>query len=216
MNQITIPDVHEAAARLLAPFGVGGLPPLFEDLDPEVLAKLQELGPQAAVGNIDPRYLAVGDASITPRYMGAVGIPAAAMAVAPQGAPVDYSPTEYVAAEVSYMGMGVTVIPAALVAGTPGTRVTVLQKPDRPIHPQQYKFPSNVQNLLLHQVVIGGSNMMANEAGIPIETLSEVSRMPQINMQTINPSTGIQMIVSNRALFDQEFSANIYGTMLRR
>lgn len=149
----------------------------------------------------------VGSADVQPMYVGA---PAVAVPQV-QGQQVNYSGIAYSAGELSYFGMGRTVVPAS----TPGFQTAVL-RPSRPITPQRFGCPSNVQGLLINAASIGGINLFASELGIPIEMFSEVSTFPQMNWPTLEPSTGIVFTLTNPGLVDLEFKPVFYGTQVRR
>lgn len=154
---------------------------------------------------VNPRY--VGDVAVRPRYVGA---PVNAVQTQGQpGTPIDYSPEQYVAGDVTWFGIGENVVPA----GSPGTTFKI--KPERPMTPQSFRSPSTVQRLYLKAISIAGTNIFASEDGVPIEFFSEVSTAPQILFPTINPSTGVALTVSNPAASDKIFSGAFYGTALR-
>ncbi|HLO20030.1 MAG TPA: hypothetical protein VK192_06005 [Sphingomicrobium sp.] len=160
------------------------------------------------VGDVDIRPRYVGDVSIQPRYVGA---PAEMVqSQGPLGKPVQYSPAEYVAGNVTWFGLGRTVI----TAGATGQVVSI--KPLRPITPQKIFCPSTNQGLLLAQASIGGTNIFANQAGVPIELFSEVSTAPQIEWPTIDTSVGIDFTLINPTLADIVFTGALYGTAVRR
>lgn len=156
--------------------------------------------------SVAPRY--VGDPSIDPRYVGAP----VAMQAAPQqqGAPIQYSPAAYVSGEVTWFGLGIT----SILPGAVGQIVSV--KPLRPITPQKIFCPSTNQGLLLSQASIGGTNIFANQAGVPIELFSEVSTAPQIEWPTIDTSVGIDFTLINPTLAAINFTGALYGTAVRR
>lgn len=156
--------------------------------------------------SIQPRY--VGDVSIQPRYVGAPVemVPQQA----PMGQPVKYSPADYIAGNVTWFGLGRTII----TAGATGQVVSV--KPLRPITPQKIFCPSTNQGLLITQASIGGTNIFANQAGVPIELFSEVSTAPQIEWPTIDTSVGIDFTLANPTGADIPFTGALYGTAVRR
>ena len=125
----------------------------------------------------------VGDAvTVVPQYPGRagspgvapyyVGVPAVAAGADPGGMAVQYSPQQYVAGDVTYLGFGSTSIPA----GSPGTAVPV--STNRPFTPQKMGCPSTVLGLLITQVNISGTNLLANSLGLPVELQSVVSTFP--------------------------------------
>lgn len=150
----------------------------------------------------------VGQPAVAPRYVGA---PAQALAVQqPLQQPVNYAPMEYMAGDVTLMGLGYTVIPA----GSISTPITL--KPIKPFTPQKLGCPSTVQDLLLKTISIGGTNIFANIEGVAIELLSEVSTFPQIDWPTLDPAVGIEFGVGNPTAADLVFKGALYGTAVRR
>lgn len=171
------------------------------------------LGNVGAVGDVDvmPRYApvgtAVGGATVQPRYIGA---PAQAQ---PTGTelerPVAYSPTTYRSADVSWFGFGTQSVAA-------GATIIVQLNPKRPFKPQKLFLPSTVIGLLITIADIGGTNMFANDAGIPVEIFSEVSTSPQLDWITVEPAVGIAFTVFNPTGGALDFSGSLYGTQVRR
>lgn len=157
---------------------------------------------------IHPNY--IGDPQIHPNYIGAP------IQQAPNGAngPITYSETEYVSGDVTWFGFGITAIPAA-VLGVPSTLIVSI-KPLRPITPQKIFAPSTNQGLLLGQASVGGTNIFANQAGVPIELFSEVSTAPQIRWPTIDTAVGIDFTLINPTAGIVPFTGAMYGTALRR
>jgi len=168
-------------------------------------------GNVGAVGAVDVGRRVVGGGTsvgypaVMPRYVGAP----AQMIEQPDAPAVQYSPSAYVAGDVSWMGLGATLIPA-------GGQGNVTVKPIRPITPQKLLCPSNVQNMLLLKASIGGTNIFASTNGIPIEIFSEVSTAPQIDWPTLDPAVGIEFTLQNLEAFDQFFKGALYGTSVRR
>lgn len=185
------------------------MPSIEDQIAAEMLAR--DEGGIGAVA-VQAHYPGVGQVAVTPQYPG-VGAPANFVPQQQQGAPgaapVNYSGAAYSAGDVSYLGLGVTSVPA----GTVNQRIQVL--PNRPFTPQWYISPSNVQNLLITQISVGGVGLLANELGMPIECFSEVSNMPQIMWPTLDPAVGIVYIVSNPTAQDRDFSGTLYGTSVR-
>jgi hypothetical protein len=166
-----------------------------------------------SVGDVDvmPRMIrsgvGVGGAMIEPRYIGA---PAQAVPQAQfQQSPVPYAPTHYASADVSWFGFGITAVPA-------GGTATVVLRPKRPFKPQKLFLPSTIIGLLITSADIGGTNMFANDAGIPIELFSEVSTSPQLDWITVEPAVGIEFIIQNPTVGALNFSGSLYGTQVRR
>ena len=183
-----------------------------------------QVGGFEAVGNY-PSYPAAGDlVNVVPMYPGQqrvgspavqpyyVGAPAAEMAQ-PSGQVVNYSPPQYVAGDVTYLGFGTdttNVVPA----GSVGTPIPV--GTNRPFTPQKMGCPSTVLGLYITQVNISGTNLLANSLGIPIELFSEVSTFPQILWPTLDTATGVQFVVANPTGADLVFKGAFYGTQVRR
>jgi hypothetical protein len=149
----------------------------------------------------------VGSPNVNPYYPG-VGLPAVA-ADNPAGQ-VNYSAPNYVAGDVTYLGFNATTIPA----GSIGTPVNVSTQ--RPFTPQKMGCPSTQLGLLINQINISGTNLLANSLGIPIELFSEVSTFPQILWPTLDTATGVQFVVANPTTGDITFSGAFYGTQVRR
>jgi hypothetical protein len=167
----------------------------------------QLLRDSGGVGDVSIRPRYVGDVAIRPRYVGA---PVSQVGTQGQpGQPVEYSPEQYIAGDVTWFGIGENVVPA----GSTGTTFKI--KPERPMTPQSFRSPSTVQRLYLKAISIAGTNIFASEDGVPIEFFSEVSTAPQILFPTINPSTGVALTVSNPSAVDKIFSGAFYGTAMR-
>jgi hypothetical protein len=158
------------------------------------------------VGDVDVRPRYVGDVSVEPRYVGAP----VEQVPGRTGAPVQYSEAAYVAGNVTWFGLGIT----SILANATGQVVSV--KPLRPITPQKIFCPSTNQGLLLSQASIGGTNIFANQAGVPIELFSEVSTAPQIEWPTIDTSVGIDFTLINPTAAAINFTGALYGTAVRR
>lgn len=152
-------------------------------------------------------YPGVGAAQVQAYYPG-VGAPAAQVPQLQERA-VQYSPTQYRSGEVSYLGFGRTTIPA-------GAEITVQINTKRPFTPQQLRIPSTVQDLLIMQALLEGTNLFANQAGIPVELFSEVSTTPPIDWFTIDTSTGAELVIQNPTGVDKTFSGAFWGTALRK
>ena len=150
---------------------------------------------------------AAGTPNVQPFY---VGVPAEATAPNASGQQVSYSPPQYVAGDVTYLGFAATVIPA----GSVGTPVNVSTQ--RPFTPQKMGCPSTTIGLLITQINISGTNLLANNLGIPIEIFSEVSMFPQILWPTLDTATGVQFVVANPGAAPLTFSGAFYGTQVRR
>jgi hypothetical protein len=177
-------------------------------------------GPFAAVGaypyvgdaiNVVPQYPgrpAAGSPSVNPYYVGAPAVDSGA-----QGQSVQYGPQTYVAGDVTYLGFGATSIPPTA-AGGQGTSVPV--STNRPFTPQKMGCPSTVLGLLITQINISGTNLLANSLGVPVELLSEVSTFPQVLWPTLDTATGVEFVVANPTLGALVFSGAFYGTQVRR
>lgn len=161
--------------------------------------------------NVQPVYPGqrVGGPAVNPFY---VGVPAVA-AQSPSGADVQYSPPQYVAGDVTYLGFG-TATTNTIPAGSVGTPVNV--STNRPFTPQKMGCPSTVLGLFITQINISGTNLLANALGVPIELFSEVSTFPQILWPTLDTATGVQFVVANPTGGPLVFSGAFYGTQVRR
>lgn len=179
-------------------------------------------GPFAAVGGYG--HPAAGDAiNVMPMYPGRVagpgvapyyvGVPAVPAGPDPSGAAVQYSAPTYVAGDVTYLGFGSTTVPPTA-SGGQGTSVPV--STNRPFTPQKMGCPSTVLGLLITQINISGTNLLANSLGVPVELLSEVSTFPQVLWPTLDTATGVEFVVANPTLADLVFSGAFYGTQVRR
>lgn len=164
------------------------------------------LNSRGSVGDpsIHPQY--IGDPNVHPQYIGAP------IQEANQGqvGPITYSQSEYVSGDVTWFGFGIN----SILAGAVGQVVSI--KPLRPITPQKIFAPSTNQGLLLGQASVGGTNIFANQVGVPIELFSEVSTAPQIRWPTIDTSVGIDFTLINPTLAAIPFTGAMYGTALRR
>ncbi len=161
--------------------------------------------------NVMPMYPgrpAAGSPGVAPYY---VGVPAVEQTQQSQS--VNYSPPTYVAGDVTYLGFGSTSIPPTAVGGQ-GTSVPV--STNRPFTPQKMGCPSTVLGLLITQINISGTNLLANSLGVPVELVSEVSTFPQVLWPTLDTATGVEFVVSNPTLAALTFSGAFYGTQVRR
>ncbi len=168
--------------------------------------------PQRGVGdliNVQPYYPGrAGDPNVQPYYVGAPAVPVGTAGASAHE--VQYGPPQYVAGDVTYLGFGSTSIPA----GSIGTPVDV--STNRPFTPQKMGCPSTVLGLLITQINISGTNLLANSLGIPVELLSEVSTFPQVLWPTLDTATGVQFVVANPTGGALPFSGAFYGTQVRR
>lgn len=124
--------------------------------------------------------------------------------------PVDYSEEQYSSGGNSYMGLGRFLVPAA------GNVVNYTVKPNRPINPFEFRFPSTVVGIMIEGVSMLGLNFLANEIGqgMPIELFSEVARIKGFDARTINPETGITFALSTYTGVDKYFMGAIRGTQV--
>lgn len=161
--------------------------------------------------NVHPLYpgMRVGSPAVAPYYVGA---PAVATDQG-SGAQVNYSPPNYVAGDVTYLGFG-TATTNSVPAGSIGTPINV--STTRPFTPQKMGCPSTVLGLFITQINISGTNLLANTLGIPVELFSEVSTFPQILWPTLDTATGVQFVVANPTGGPLVFSGAFYGTQVRR
>lgn len=162
--------------------------------------------------NVTPVYPGgrVGGPAVQAYYPGGIGLPAVAEAAVNANQQVAYSPPQYVAGDVTYLGFASTTIPT----GSVGTPVNVTT--NRPFTPQKMGCPSTTIGLLITQINISGTNLLANSLGIPVELVSEVSTFPQILWPTLDTATGVQFVVANPTGGDLTFSGAFYGTQVRR
>jgi len=160
--------------------------------------------------NVMPYYPGaqrVGSPNVAPYYPG-VGLPAVAEQA--QTGQISYTQPQFLAGDVTYLGFGATSIPA----GSIGTPVDV--STNRPFTPQKMGCPSTVIGLLITQVNVSGTNILANSLGAPIELLSEVSTFPQVLWPSLDTATGVQFVVANPTGAALTFSGAFYGTQVRR
>lgn len=180
-------------------------------LSGQVGAPFGAVGGVGDLVNVMPYYPGqqrVGSPNVMPYYPG-VGAPAMAIDASSNQA-VQYSPPQYMAGDVTYLGFGSTVI----AAGSIGTPVNV--STNRPFTPQKMGCPSTVIGLLITQVNVSGTNILANALGAPIELLSEVSTFPQVLWPSLDTATGVQFVVANPTAGDLVFSGAFYGPQVRR
>lgn len=160
--------------------------------------------------NVMPYYPGqqrVGSPAVAPYYVGA---PAVAVQQAPAAQQIDYSQPQYVAGDVTYLGFGATPVAAA------ATNVPVNVSTDRPFTPQKMGCPSTIIGLLINQVNVSGTNLLANTLGFPVELLSEVSTFPQVLWPSLDTATGVTFLVSNPTGGALSFQGAFYGTQVRR
>lgn len=173
------------------------------------LADMMLSGRVGDLQSIQPQYpgMRVGATSIAPQYPG-VGYPVEQQQQ-PVQQPVRYTEAQYLAADVSYLGFGSTSIAA-------GATQTVNIPTNRPFRPQKLGFPSDSIGCLVQQVNISGTNVFANQQGVPVVMLSEVSTFPQINFPDLDTATGVDFTVFNPTAGALNFQGAFYGTQLRR
>ena len=173
------------------------------------------LGPQGGVGAplmVQPQMIGAA-LNVQPQFMrpNAIGAPVLyEQAQQSFGRPVQVSPEAYVDGGLTYLGFGATTIAAGVV------QQNVLISTQRPFTPQHLRLPSTVIGLLINAVLLEGTNLYANQAGVPIELFSEVATAPQMPWPTLDTSTGIVFVVSNPTAGDLIFSGAFYGTQVRR
>ena len=124
--------------------------------------------------------------------------------------PVDVSPAAYVDGGLTYLGFGSTEIPANTF------NVSVAISTERPFTPQHLRNPSTNFGLLINQVQLEGTNLFANQLGVPIELFSEVATAQQMPWPSIDTSTGLKFVVSNPTGGVIFFQGGFYGTQVRR
>lgn len=159
--------------------------------------------------NVMPYYPGhrVGSPNVNPFYPG-VGLPA--VAAEAQQQTIGFSPPQYLAGDVTYLGFGSTVIPANSI----GTPVDV--DTNRPFTPQKMGCPSTVIGLLITQVNVSGTNILANAKGVPVELVSEVSTFPQVAWPSLDTAVGVQFVIANTTGAPLNYSGAFYGTQVRR
>lgn len=126
------------------------------------------------------------------------------------GRPVHVSPESYVDGGLTYLGFGSTIIPAGAV------NIPVDINTERPFTPQHLRNPSTNFGLLINAVLLEGTNLFANQAGVPIELFSEVATAQQMPWPSIDTATGLQFVLSNPTANDIPFQGGFYGTQVRR
>lgn len=169
------------------------------------------LGPQGGVGAalaVQPQYVGA-PLAVQPQY---VSGPVNYVPQSPQtlGRPVDVSPEAYVDGGLTYLGFGATNIAAG------ANNIVVPITTDRPFTPQHLRCPSTNFGLLINQVQLEGTNLFANQLGVPIELFSEVATAQQMPWPTLDTSTGISFVVSNPTGAAISFQGGFYGTQVRR
>lgn len=124
--------------------------------------------------------------------------------------PVEVSDQAYVDGGLTYLGFGSTPIAPGAV------NINVPISTQRPFTPQHLRCPSTVFGLLINGVLLEGTNLYANQAGVPIELFSEVATAQQMPWPTLDTSTGIIFVVSNPTAGALNFQGAFYGTQVRR
>lgn len=170
------------------------------------------LGPSGGVGAplmVQPQM--VGAAlNVQPQFYGrSVGAPVAYEQQL-QTRAIQVSPEAYVDGGLTYLGFGSTPVPA----GTVQLNIPIATQ--RPFTPQHLRLPSTVIGLLINAVLLEGTNLYANQLGVPIELFSEVATAPQMPWPTLDTSTGIVFVVSNPTAGALNFQGAFYGTQVRR
>lgn len=169
------------------------------------------MAPQGGVGNalaVQPQMIGA-PLAVQPQYVsGPVNyVPQSPAAF---GRPIDVSPEAYVDGGLTYLGFGSTTIAAG------ATNIQVQITTDRPFTPQHLRCPSTNFGLLINQVQLEGTNLFANQQGVPIELFSEVATAQQMPWPTLDTSTGIAFVVSNPTGAPIAFQGGFYGTQVRR
>ena len=156
------------------------------------------------------RNNSVGSPQIRGRGAFRVGAPAR-KGMGPNTDEVIYDDEEYYSGGDTYFGIGAVVIPAG------ASRQAIKRNPIRPFKPLEFRCKSSVQDLIINQIKIRGTEYFANEDedGMPIETFSEVSEMAGLEWETIQTDTGVTILVSNPTDEDLVFSGGWQGVQLR-
>lgn len=187
-------DKYTRAARRLRAGGVGG---------PSIRANWPGRG--------------VGSPNIRANWPGrrGVGAPARRVPTGTGSNEVLYSEPDYVAGEVTWLPFrGDTAIG---IAGSATAIQTVPVATDRPFEPQDLRFPSTLEDIVLLEAKIQGTNLIANSVGVPLELLSEVTTLGAIDWFTIDTASGAQLTFENiGAVADQIMRGAFWGTALRR
>lgn len=125
--------------------------------------------------------------------------------------PVDYTTAPYTNGGLTYMGFGLTSVGA-------GATANIHIDVRRPFLPQLLYCPSTVIGLQLVDFQVEGNGLFANppSQGIPIELVSEVSNIQQIQWMTINPDTGGTFVIYNPTSSPLNFSGAFWGTNIQR
>jgi hypothetical protein len=123
---------------------------------------------------------------------------------------VPYDNAAYNAGGLTYLGFGSTNVAAG------ATNVQIPINTQRPFTPQHLRMPSTNFGLLINGVLLEGTNLFANQDGVPVELFSEVSTAQQIPWPTLDTSTGIIFLVSNPTGAIIPFQGGFYGTQIRR
>lgn len=165
--------------------------------------------------SVHARWPGVGSPSIVPRYLRRVGSPAVKVAAGQDEQATLYSDPEYSAGEVTYLPFRSLV--AIDAAGVPGAKMTLEVKTKRPFQPQDLRFPSTLEGLVLLEAQIQGTNMLANSEGLAFELLSEVTTIGPIDWITIDPASGAQLFIENIGAEEGQIPrGTFWGTALRR
>lgn len=164
--------------------------------------------------SVRPNWPGVGSPSVRPRYLRRVGAPAVKVPAQADANPVLYSDPEYASGEVTYLPFVGTVIG---IAGSATAEQTIQVNTKRPFVPQDLRFPSTLEGLVLNEAQIQGTNMLANSAGMPFELLSEVTTIGPIDWITIDPASGAELLVENIGTVANQIPRGAFwGTALRR
>ena len=195
-------DAANLANQLLAQHGGVGAP---ISVQPQMIGAPLAVQPQMPVPNM------IG-APVHYLQQGPIGAPVQFVQQGPKGMsrPIEVTPEAYVDGGLTYLGFGSTVIPAG------ANNVAVNINTERPFTPQHLRNPSTNFGLLINAVLLEGTNLFANQAGVPIELFSEVSTAQQMPWPSIDTATGLQFVLSNPTTNDIPFQGGFYGTQVRR
>lgn len=158
----------------------------------------------------------VGSPSIRPRYVRrGVGSPAVKVPAGADENAVLYSDPEYAAGDVTYLPFRSST--AIGIAGSATASQVIQVNTKRPFQPQDIRFPSVLEGLVLNKAEIQGTNMLANSTGMPLELLSEVTTIGPIDWITIDTASGMELTIENIGAEPNQIPRGaLWGTALRR
>jgi hypothetical protein len=138
-----------------------------------------------------------------------VGAPARQVPTGFDEEDIEYSPQVYRNGDVSLLGFVGDAI-------APGDLGEVQISTQRPFNPDDLRFPSTLEGCVLMQVLIEGTNLLANSDGVPVELLSEATTLDGFEWYTIQPATGATLVLAN--VGDEEFVPRgaLHGTAVRQ